>query len=57
MCKKGGEWQDTCSLASVWVSSSMMHKVPAITLLYVLGTGLVEMVVLGIVVGLTLRPG
>jgi hypothetical protein len=38
--------------ASDW----MMFKVPAATLLYGLGTGLLEMLVIGILFGLTLRP-
>jgi hypothetical protein len=38
--------------ASDW----MMFKVPAGTLLYGLGTGLLEMLVIGILFGLTLRP-
>jgi hypothetical protein len=39
--------------ASDW----MMFKVPAATLLYGLGTGLLEMLVIGILFGLTLHPG
>lgn len=38
--------------ASQW----MMFKVPAGALLYTLGTGLCEMMILGIVYGLTLKP-
>jgi hypothetical protein len=38
--------------ASDW----MMFKVPAATLLYGLGTGLLEMLVIGILFALTLRP-
>jgi len=34
----------------------MMFKVPAGTLLYGLGAGLIEMLVLGVLYGLTLRP-
>jgi hypothetical protein len=40
------------SAASTW----MMYTVPARTLLYNLGAGLIEMLVLGILFGLTLRP-
>jgi hypothetical protein len=35
----------------------MMFTVPASTLLYILGTGLCEMLVLGALYGLTLKPG
>ncbi len=40
------------SAATNW----MMFEVPTGTLLYSLGTGLVEMLVLGVLYGLTLRP-
>ncbi len=40
------------SVASTW----MMYTVPARTLVYTLFAGLVEMLVLGILYGLTLRP-
>jgi hypothetical protein len=38
------------------VSAWMMYSVPARTLLYTLLTGLAEMLVLGVLYGLTLRP-
>ena len=38
-------------------SSWMMFDVPALTLLYTLVAGLGEMIVLGLVYGLTLKPG
>ncbi len=41
------------SVASQW----MMYKVPGKTLLYSLGAGLGEMLILGLLYGLTLQPG
>jgi len=41
------------SVASTW----MMYTTPAQTLIYTLAAGLAEMLVLGILYGLTLRPG
>jgi hypothetical protein len=40
------------SAASTW----MMFNVPLQTILYILATGLVEMLILGILYGLTLKP-
>lgn len=39
------------------LSQWVMYRVPAEVLLYQVGTGLLEMLVLGITFGLTLRPG
>ncbi|MFC1749005.1 DUF6789 family protein [Pseudomonadota bacterium] len=40
------------SVASTW----MMMEVPVVTLLYILATGLVEMIILGIIYGAFLKP-
>ncbi len=37
-------------------SQSLMFKIPASTVLYSLGSGLIEMLILGILYGLALKP-
>lgn len=55
LCYAAGAWffRVVMYVASQW----MMFTIPGSTLVYTLLTGLGEMVVLGILYGLTLRPG